>query len=193
MGTIGSHDAFRERGQSLEEGYFRSRDSQLVDKLRKVFETKVARDELKKAAGISSDEVLDRMMQLNISGQMLTAFKLFPLVEIAWADGSVDAKEVEAVINGAVKHGIPRDSEVMSRLRDWLSRGPTADGRAVWKMYAAELRKSLSPDQLKTFREDLLNQAHAVAQAGGGIFNIFLTESQSEKKVIEEIRAALTN
>lgn len=189
---MSSFNAFHERGQSLEEGYFRSRDAQMVDKLRNVFETKVAKEALAKATGITNDEFLDRMVRLNIKGELLTAFKLFPLVEVAWADGTFDKAEAEAVLNAAVKHGIPRDSEVLAHLKEWLHKGPSEDGRALWKMYAAELRKKLSPAELATFRDDMVKHAHEVARASGGILSVFLTESSQESKVIKELKKDLT-
>jgi hypothetical protein len=192
MSSFQSHDAFQDRAASLEEGYFRTRDSSLVDKLKNVFETKVAKDELSKASGITNDEFLDRMIRLNIRGEMMTAFKLFPLVEVAWADGSFSSAEGEAVVNAAVQQGIPRDSEVLARLQEWLHKGPTPEGRTLWKMYAAELRKKLSPTELATFREDLVKHAESVAKSSGGILSIFLTESREEKRVIQELRKELT-
>jgi len=187
-----SRDAFQDRAQSLEEGYFRTRDSALVDKLRNVFETKMAKDELSKASGITNDEFLERMLRLNIKGEMLTAFKLFPLVEVAWADGSISSAEADAVVHAATQQGIPRESEVLARLKDWLNKGPTPEGRTLWKMYASELRKKLSATELATFRDDLIKHAEAVAHASGGILNLFLTESREEKKAIQELRKELT-
>lgn len=187
-----SHDAFRDRAQSLEEGYFRTRDAQMVDKLRGIFENKLAKEAITKATGITNDEFLDRMVRLNMNGEMLTAFKLFPLVEVAWADGTFDQAEADAVISAAAKQGIPRNSEVLAYLKNWLNKGPTPDGRTLWKMYAAELRKTLSKQELDTFREDLLKYAHQVAEASGGILKVFFTESASEKKAIEAIRKELT-
>lgn len=187
-----SHDAFKERGQSLEDSYFRTRDAQMVDKLRNVFENKLAKEAVTKATGITNDEFLDRVVRLNMNGEMLTAFKLFPLVEVAWADGNFDQAEAEAVISAAAKQGIPRNSEVLAHLKNWLNKGPTPDGRSLWKMYAAELRKTLSKQELDTFREDMLKYAHQVAEASGGILKLFFTESTSEKKVIEGIRKELT-
>lgn len=192
MSSFRSHDAFQDRAASLEEGYFRTRDSALVDKLKNVFETKVAKDELSKASGITNDEFLERMLRLNIKGEMLTAFKLFPLVEVAWADGSFSSEEGEAVVNAAVQQGIPRGSEVLARLQEWLHKGPTPEGRTLWKMYASELRKKLSPTELATFREDLIKHAETVAKSSGGILSIFLTESREEKRVIQELRKELT-
>lgn len=186
------HDSFQERGRSLEEGYFRTQDSQLVDKLRSVFEAKLAKEQLTKATGVTNPEVLDRMIALNVRGEMAIAFKLFPLVEIAWADGSFDASESEAVINAAMKFGLASDSPAMGRLKEWLKRGPTPEGRAVWHMYAAELRKTLTPKELQEFRDNLLKHARAVAEASGGVLGLFFTESHSEKKVLTDIKKALT-
>lgn len=187
-----SRDAFQDRGQSLEEGYFRTRDAQMVDKLRNVFEAKVAKEALAKATGITNDEFLERMLRLNIKGEMLTAFKLFPLVEVAWADGSFDKAEADAVLNAAIKQGIPRDSEVLAHLTEWLHKGPSEDGRTLWKMYAAELRKTLAPAELATFRDDLVKHAHDVARASGGILSVFLAESSEESRVIKELKKQLT-
>ena len=172
MSSFQSRDAFQDRAASLEEGYFRSRDAQMVDKLRNVFENKMAKDELAKATGSTNDEFLNRMLQLNIKGEMLTAFKLFPLVEVAWADGSFDKAEADAVLNAAIKQGIPRDSEVLAHLKEWLHKGPSADGRALRKMYASELRKKLSPAELATFRDDREKHAQEGARASGGSLGV---------------------
>lgn len=192
MTPVQFHDAFHERGQSLEEGYFRTQDSELVDKLRKVFETKLATDQLSKATGITNPEVLERMVKLNVRGEMALVFKLFPLVEIAWADGSFDESESDAVIKAAVKFGVPADGEAMGRLKDWLKRGPTPEVRALWLMYANELRKTLTPAELHDFRDTLLKHARAVAEASGGVLGMFFAESKDEKKVIADIKKVLT-
>lgn len=185
-------DAFHARGRSFEESYFRTKDAELVEKLRKVFDAKVTKEELRKASGITSEQVLDRLVAANLRGELLTAFKLFPLVELAWADGSVSAEETKAVLDAAVKAGIAPDSPALGRMKEWLERGPTEDGRTVWKMYAGELRKTLTPKELETFRADLLANAKKVAEASGGVFGLAKV-SPSEKRVIDEVSKALSN
>jgi hypothetical protein len=189
--TTGHHDAFEKRGASFEETYFRKKDADLVEKLRKVFQTKHDRDELRRITGITSDEVLDRMMAVNVRGEMLTAFKLLPLVEIAWADGVCDKREAEAVLHAAVKHGIAADSAALQQIKAWLERGPDPEARKAWKMYAAELSRTLTPAQLKTFREDLLKTARDIASLSGGILSTFFTVSANEQAIIEKINEAL--
>ena len=186
-------DAFEARRAGFEESYFRTKDADLVAKLRKVFQTTLDKDELRKATGIASDEVLDRLVQLNIKGEMLTAFKLLPLVEIAWADGAFDKKEGEAVVAAAVAHGIPRDSAALERIKEWLQRGPNPEARKAWYMFASELRKTLTPAELKSFREDLLKMARGIAERSGGILGVFFTVSRGEHEVMKKITAALTH
>jgi hypothetical protein len=184
-------DPFHARGNSFEEGYFRGKDAEMVDKLRKVFQTKMDKEQLQKATGIASEEVLDRLLQVNIKGEMLTAFKLLPLVEIAWADGSFDAREGNAVISAAIKFGIPADSAALERIKEWLARGPNPEARKAWYMYAQELRKVLTPDELKVFREDLLSTARAIASLSGGILYTFFNVSNNEKTVLKKVTDAL--
>jgi len=191
--SIGTHDAFDARRTSFEEGYFRGKDVEMVDKLRKVFQTSHDRDELRRLTGITNEEVLDRLVAVQVSGEMLTAFKLLPLVEIAWADGTLDPQEADAVIAAAVKHGIARDSEALKRINEWLKRGPNPESRKAWQMYAEELRKVLSPAELKTFREDLLHTARQIAELTGGVLNTFFNLTQPEKAVLQKITDALSD
>lgn len=187
------HDAFDSRRSGFEEAYFKSKDAELVAKLRQVFEAKRTKEELSKASGITNAQVLDRLVQAHVDGRMLTAFKLYPLVEIAWADGSVDKVEADAVINAAVKHGIEQGSPALDRVKTWLKDGPTADARAAWYMYAAELRNVLTPAELNAFREDLLKTARHVAELSGGILGMFFTVSKGERTVLSKITEALTH
>ena len=67
----------------------------------------------------------------------------------------------------------------------------TGEARKAWYMYAAELRKALSPADLKTFREDLLKNAKDIASLSGGLLGAFFTVDSSEKLVLKKITDAL--
>lgn len=185
-------NAFDERRNAFEEEYFKTKDASIMGKLKQVFEAKITKDELRKQAGITDEAVLDRLVKLNINGHLLTAFKLLPLVEIAWADGSVDKEEARIVHDAAIKAGVPATGPAMERLEEWLHRGPTKDGRKAWYMFAEELRKTLSPAEMDTFRKELLKYAHDVAHASGGVLGLFGQISPGEKRVLDELTKALT-
>lgn len=185
-------DAFEARRVGLESEYFHKKDADLVGKLKTVFDRKLDREELRKATGIKSDEVLDRLIAVNAKGELLLAFRLYPLVEIAWADGSVDKREAKAVVEAAKKLGVPPNSAALATIEDWIARGPTEDGRAAWYMFARELQNTLTPAELKAFRDELLAGAKAVASASGGILGVAFEISSKEQQVLDKVAQSLT-
>ncbi|HEY2387705.1 MAG TPA: hypothetical protein VGK30_12140 [Candidatus Binatia bacterium] len=186
-------DPFEERRKAFEEEYFKKKDAQLVDKLKAVFHRKLDRESIKKMTGITSDRVLDNLVQLSLSGEGMAAFNLYPLLEVAWADNVVSEPEIRAVLDAAHDHGIPRGSVAHKLLDDGLQNRPNEDSRKAWYMYAEELRKTLSPQELATFRQDLLDYARRVATASGGIFNMVFQVSHNEHQVLKAIEKALTS
>lgn len=192
MSSPFSHDALDDRRAGYEAGYFRNKDAQLVAKLKSVFDAKHTKEEFKQLLGITDEAALDKLVAIIERKELLSAFKLYPLVEVAWADGKVDEKEVAAIESAAVKVGIPRDGAAFGRLREWIREGPKDGPRAVWKLYAGQLRKTLTKEELNTFRTDLLNFANKVAEASGGFLSFFGNTSSDESKVIRTIEQALT-
>ncbi len=186
-------DPFVSRERSFEEAYFRQKDADLVDKLRSVFQTKLEKESLRKVSGITDEAVLDRLVKLSVRGELLSAFKLYPLVEIAWAHGKFQKHEADAVIAAAIKQGMPAEGEAIKRLQEWLERGPTEDGRTAWRMFAGELRKALTPPELATFRNDLLMYARRVAEVCGGVLGLFSKISPGEQRVLDSINRELTH
>lgn len=193
MMSLHAHSAFAARGRALEEAYFRTKDAELVEKLQRIFHDKLDKDELRRATGITDEVVLDRLIAANVRGELLTVFRLYPLVEIAWANGRVNRQEAAAVIEAAVKLGLPPESESFTRLGVWLAEGPTSEGRAAWRMFARELRRLLTPQELDEFRHDLLRYARDVADASSGILGRLIPSHPREDHVIAEIKAALTH
>lgn len=186
-------DSFDTRRAGLEAEYFHKKDADLVGKLKTVFDRKLDRDQLRKATGIKNDEVLDRLLAVNAKGEMLLAFRLYPLAEIAWADGSVDKREVKAVIDAATKLGVPAKSAALGAIESWLTHGPPEDARAAWYAFAKELCHSLDPAELEKFRSELVAGATAVAKASGGILGVAFEISPKERKVLDTIANALTH
>lgn len=187
-----SKDAFEARRKSFEEEYFRKKDAQLVDKLKAVFHKKIDKETIRQTTGITDERVLDNLVALNLSGEVMAAFKLFPLVEMAWADGDVDEREARAVLTAAEQDGIRRDSAAYSMLETALKNRPRPDARKAWYAYAKELRKVLNAQEIAEFRNDLLVFARRVAEASGGLLGVAFTVSVNEKKVLEAIERALT-
>lgn len=180
------------REAAFEATYFQKKEAELVSRLKAVFDKAIDRESIRQATGIADEALLDRMAELRLNGEVMSAFKLLPVIEVAWADGPVDAKERRAVLEAARQQGITPGSKAFEMLERRLGEGPSPDARKIWYLYAAELKKTLSTEQLAEFRRDLLDLCHRVAEASGGILGLVLKTSANERRVIDAVEKALT-
>jgi hypothetical protein len=183
--------AFEQRRDTFEGEYFMRKDRELVEKLKGVFRKKVDKDLLRQSTGVKDEQLLEKLVDLNLSGELMAAFHLYPLVDVAWADGQVDAKEAAAVLAAAEKQGMPAGSKAHAYLKERLDAGPSDDHRKIWLAYANELKRNLGADQLATFREDVLDLCRRVAESSGGVLGRAFAVSAAEKRAIETYGRAL--
>jgi uncharacterized membrane protein YebE (DUF533 family) len=121
--TPNTPEILRERGRSLEDEFFRREDQRLMERLRGLRAAEATREALAKA--ITKPAVLERLMELGIRAETVAALSAVPLVEVAWADGALNAKERRAIVERAA---IAPDSTEGALLEVWLDRrivGPT--------------------------------------------------------------------
>jgi hypothetical protein len=78
------------------------------------------RKALAKASGITKPAVLGRLIEIGY-GRKRSLLSVVPLVEVAWADGALDAKERRAIVERAA---IARNSAKRAWLEAWLDRRP---------------------------------------------------------------------
>jgi hypothetical protein len=186
-----SKDIFQKRAMYLEEEYFRKKDFELLEKLKKVFQKKVDKESIRKATGVTNERLLDRLVEMQLNGELMGAFQLYPLVEIAWADGDLSESEAKSVLAAGEKQGIRPGTTAYRMLEDRLHKGVDPEARKIWFLYAEELKKVLSPRELETFRHDLLERARGIVAATGHLERLLL-DVGGERKVIAAIEKALT-
>ena len=116
-----------------------------------------------------------------------SAFGLYPLVEIAWADGTVDEKEREAFLRAAAEHGLAVDTPGHDALRAFIKETPRADARKAWFAWAEAVNQKLTPLERRKVREGLVKRARAVAEASGGFLGLTNPVSDNEARVITRI------
>jgi hypothetical protein len=184
-------DIFQQRETYLEEEYFRKKEFALLEKLKAVFRRKVDKESISKATGVTDEQILDRLVEIQLDGELMRAFELYPLVEIAWADGDLSEREVRSVLAAGEKHGVAPGTKAHRMLEERLQKGPEPEFRKIWFLYAEELKKTLSPRELETFRNDLLERARGIVAATGHLERL-LVDVGGERKVIAAIERALT-
>ena len=184
-------DIFQQRETYFEEEYFRKKDFALIEKLKAVFQKKIDKESIRKAVGVTNEQLLDRLVAMQLDGELMGAFLLYPLIEIAWADGDLSEREAKSVLAAGEKQGVRPGSRAYRMLDDRLHRGPDPEARKIWFLYAEELKKVLSPRDLETFRNDILERARGIVAATGHLERLLL-DVGGERKILAAIKKALT-
>ena len=161
-----------ERGKTLEDEFFRKEDARLIEKLRELKAKEATREELSRISGIKNTAMLDRLIQLGVHAEILVALSIVPLAEVAWADGAIDAKEEQAILDRAAKSGVTPGSTSYDLLKSWLERRPEPRLLTAWIHMVQGINENLTPEQVEALRAGLVERARAVASASGGVFGV---------------------
>lgn len=170
--------------------FFAKEDQVLIAKLRELEAVKKTREELAKVSGIQNQEILDHLVKLGIGASELVALELVPLVAVAWADGTIDAKEQQAVSASADKMGIKPDGIESELLKQWLTHCPKPAMLEAWKKYMHGVAELLTPEERKNMKDELLAHARSVAEASGGFLGLGNKVSKAEQAVLDDLAGA---
>ncbi len=176
-----------DRGKALEDIFFAKESEKLRKALQEKEETKNRKEALSAASGISDDAVLEQLVALDIRSETLAALSLVPLVEVAWADGTMDDSERSAILSAAEDSGLSGESAAL--LDGWLTTQPDSQVLSAWKDYVSALTRTMDAAAKDNLKQELLSRARSVAEAAGGFLGIGSISSEEEEKLQELARA----
>ena len=179
-----------DRRKALEDAFFAKHNEQLRQKLREANTARAKRDALRTASGITDEAVLDQLIALDIQSETVAALSLIPLLEVAWADEQMEAKERQAILTGAQDAGLQAGSASYELLEGWLKQRPAPALFAAWKAYVKALATTLDADANKALKADLLGRARAVADAAGGVLGLGSRISRAEQDKLTALEQA---
>jgi len=182
--------SLQDRQHALEAAFYREDTETYRVQLELREEEKDALEDLATASGISDEAILRRLAGLGIRADTLAALTLIPLIEVAWADGKMDAKEQEAILFGAESTGISRQSPSHGLLRIWIEDPPAPDLVDAWREFISMLSREFSDEQRTHLRRNILDRAHQVAEAAGGFLGLGPKVSKEEKAALESLARA---
>ena len=182
-------EGLRERGKNLEEEFFRRQDAKLLARLREKRQAETERDLLARNSGISDPAVLDRLLNLGIRGETVSALRLVPLVAVAWADDSLDRAERAAIFERVHAAGIAPGSPEYLLLERWIEHRPDPTLMSAWADLIRGMCASVTPDEAARLKTRLLEGARAVAGASGGVHGLGQV-SGAEATALGELEAA---
>jgi hypothetical protein len=183
-------DGMTEHIRAREEEHFRKKDRELIEKLRQADAAAKARRALEQEAGVHDPEMLRELDQLGFTPDTIALLPLVPVLQVAWAEGSVTSAERSLVINLARSRGIAAGSAADRRLKEWLEHKPSEGTfHKATRLIAAIID---SPDRgaLHASGNELFEYCDKIAHASGGIFGIGRV-SPEERAALNEIAAAV--
>jgi len=185
---------FGDREKAMEDSFFRQEDARLLDKLRQ----KAHLDDIALALGeklqVSNPELLFRVRETGVSLDTAPALFLAPLVQVAWAGGSVTHAEHEAVLRLARGRGIEAVSPAYAQLEQWLQQRPSDElfdtALEVIKYGFSVLPRDERDERIR----QSVDACHQVAEASGGSLGWIIglkNVSSSEASALDAINNAL--
>jgi hypothetical protein len=187
---MSDHDAFAERGRALEEEYFRKKDRELVEKMRRTAAADQARGDLSKQTGISDAAVLAELQELGFTGETVILLPLMPVLELAWAEGGITAAERHMLVSLARSRGIAEGSAADRQFTSWMAERPAPDIFAKAARLISALLESGAPAAKGLTADQLVKYAEQIASASGGLLGLPIRAISMEER---DLLARITN
>lgn len=179
----------RKSAKAMEESFFARENEKLLEKLRAEAEAEKQRESFRKILQVEDEALLDRLVEMDITAETAMALTITPLVEVAWADGSISSGEKKAILKAAAERGIEEGTTNYQLLLNWLVQKPEPKLFEVWKHYVKEFCAGLDPAVAIAVREQVVSRTTGVAEAAGGFLGLNRI-SDVEQSVLDEIAAA---
>ena len=187
---MAERDAFGDRRRGLEEEYFRKRERELIDKMRRHTEAETERRRLGEQAGVADEEILKDLQALGYTPETVMLLHLVPFVQMAWAEGGVSDRERDLIIEAARSRGIEAGSAADRQLAGWLTNRPSGELFEKTLRVIGAILQTRPAEEREASQRDLLSCASAIAAASGGILG-FRTVSDEERQVLARISQEL--
>jgi hypothetical protein len=184
------HDAIAKRGRSLEDDYFRKKDNELIERMRKAAAIEQARTDLGRSAGLDDPQLVQELQDLGFTPDTVVLLPLVPIVQMAWAEGGITKAERELIVRLARSRGIEAGSAADQKLTEWMTNHPAeAVFASARRLIRAMLDSGSAPaGDLKA--DDLVKYCEDIASASGGVLGIGRISAE-ERALLASIAADL--
>lgn len=180
---------FEERGRSLEEEYFRKRDQELVDKMRKAAAAEEAWAAMGAKTGLTDAALLQQLEALGFTPDTVVLLPLMPVLQVAWAEGGITPAERALIVRLAEARGIAPGSPADRQLAEWLDVRP-ADHVFAHATRLIRAMLETAPGVANVSADELVTQCESIAAASGGLFGINRVSAE-ERQLLTSIAEQL--
>ena len=186
---MSENDGITHDVRSREDEYFRQKDRELVENLRRASHVDESRRALESSSGIHDPAMLQELEALGFTPDTVSLLPIVPIVQVAWAEAGVSESERELIIQFARERGIKAGDVADRQLMLWLEERPSEEvfSRAT-RLIRAMLDEPHAAGALSL--DDLLKHCENIAAASGGILG-FHKISAGERAILGQIQSAL--
>ncbi len=185
-----TNEILGERRRALEEAFFAKHNEALRQRLRAADEATSRKAALAASSGITDEAVLDELVALDLTPDTLAALWLVPLVLVAWADGTLERPERNAILDAAREAGLDREPAIRQLLEQWLAQRPAATLETAWTDYIHAITGTMEPARQQALKSELVGRARRVAEAAGGFLGLVNRVSTDEAAVLHKLEQA---
>lgn len=177
-------ETLADRGRAFEDEYFRKKDRELVENMRRVAEAEQARRDLTEKTGLDDPQLLHEIQALGFDADTVGLLPFVPLVEVAWAEGGVTDAERRLLVELARSRGIDEGSAGDRLLSAWMTTRPAPEIFAGARRIIAAMFQATAQPETSLSVDELVDYSERIAAASGGILGL--------KRISPEERAVLT-
>ena len=146
---------------------------------------------LEERSGVHDPQLLSWLAELGVTADHVPILHLVPLIQVAWADGTLQDEERVLLEKAAAEAGVTPDSPAHAVLAALLNERPKVEFYDAALMYVRTLVAAMSDADAHNARENLLSLARQVAKASGGLFGLFPSVGDAERSALQKIAAQL--
>ena len=188
-------DVFKDKERGEEAEHFRREDAKLIEKMRARARVGEIAEALAAKLRIDDAELLRRVRDLGLDQETGATILLAPLVQVAWAGGSVTGAERRKVLDLAAARGVMHGTPVYDKLIQWLDDRPS-DELFETATEVMRLGFAVLPEQERDERiKELVAACRQVAEASGGglawLLGMGDAVAPDESRVLDEITTKL--
>ena len=180
-----------ERSRMSEEDYFRRKEQELIDKLRKKTDAETHRKGLAEAVGLENEQIVDALGEMGFDRATVVVLFLVPLLEVAWSDGSISDRERTLILEAAHAHGVREGTPAHAKLNEWLAAKPPEQlvGRAL--QVIRDIMAFQSTDARQATAGKLVDACERIAAASGGFLGLASKISPEEAAVMKRVASEI--
>lgn len=171
-----------------EDNYIKQSESDQVARIRRERQLEaLRREELGGIAAVlqSDVDVAQEAIELGFDRETARILHLLPVIQMAWADGSVQDVEREKLLELASNAGIAKGSPAYDYLELLMEREPSP---LYFQRTNNLIARMLEQDSAALGGDDLMKHVEAVASAAGGFFGLGKI-SREERELIAKLHA----